>query len=162
MTAFYTRQINFFGARLLHKTNVRWLGTYIRDQIPLLENDKRPFAIVINMNEAAGSGEHGLALYFLKGLAKIRCLIRLAYILIITYSINLSFMFVAVAFRPWTPRSAGIMHCYFIIWDHAVIHLIIASSIFKKSLLTPQLPANCLTITFSTISCTLYRTKLNI
>ena len=63
MTALYTGQINCLGARLLHGTDVRWLSTYARDQIPPLEHERRPFALVINTDVAAGPGEHWLAFY---------------------------------------------------------------------------------------------------
>ena len=63
MAALYTNQINFLGSQLLHDTKVRWLGTYARDQIPFLKNEKRPFALVVNTDVAAGPGEHWLALY---------------------------------------------------------------------------------------------------
>ena len=71
MTALYTGQINFLGARLLHGTDVRWLGTYARDQIPPLEHERRPFALVINTDVAAGPGEHWLAVYAHRGSTKI-------------------------------------------------------------------------------------------
>ena len=63
MAALYTNQINFLGYQLLYDTKVRWLGTYARDQIPSLMNEKRPFALVVNTDVAAGPGEHWLALY---------------------------------------------------------------------------------------------------
>ena len=62
MAAFYTKQINFLGGRLLHDTSVRWLGTYARDQIPQLKHEKRPYALVINTDKASKPGEHWLAL----------------------------------------------------------------------------------------------------
>ena len=71
MTALYTGQINFFVARLLHGTDVRWLGTYAREQIPPLEHERRPFALVINTDVAAGPGEHWLAFYAHRGSTKI-------------------------------------------------------------------------------------------
>ena len=71
MTALITGQINFLGARLLHGTDVQWLGTYARYQIPLLEHDRRLFALVIKSDEAAGPGKHWLALYAPHGLPKI-------------------------------------------------------------------------------------------
>ena len=71
MAALYTNQINFFGSQLLHDTNVRWLCTYARDQIPFLKNEKRPFALVVNTDVAAGPGEHWLALYAPRDLLKI-------------------------------------------------------------------------------------------
>ena len=94
MTALYTSQINFLGARLLH-------GTYARDQIPSLEHERLPFALVINTDVAAGPGEHWLAFYAAH--PRLKCLIRLAYLLIFTYLINLSFIILAVAFRHSTP-----------------------------------------------------------
>ena len=63
MAALYTEQINFLGGRLLHDTNVRWLGTYARDQIPQLKHERQPYALVINTDEASKPGEHWLALY---------------------------------------------------------------------------------------------------
>ena len=63
MAALYTNQINFLGSQLLHDTKVRWLGTYARDQIPSFKNEKRPFALVVNTDVAAGPGEHWLAFY---------------------------------------------------------------------------------------------------
>ena len=63
MAALDTNQINFLGSQLLHDTKVRWLGTYARDQIPSFKNEKRPFALVVNIHVAAGPGEHWLALY---------------------------------------------------------------------------------------------------
>ena len=63
MAALYTNQINFLGSQLLYDTKVRWLGTYTRDQIPSLKNIKRPFALLVNTDVAAGPGEHWLALY---------------------------------------------------------------------------------------------------
>jgi hypothetical protein len=63
MTALYTGQINFLGARILHGTEVRWLGTFARDMLPDLEHQRRPFALVLNTDEAAENGEHWLALF---------------------------------------------------------------------------------------------------
>jgi hypothetical protein len=63
MTALYTGQINYLGARLLHGTDVRWLGVFARDRIPDLKHQRRPFALVINTDVAAGDGEHWLALF---------------------------------------------------------------------------------------------------
>ena len=54
--------MNFLGSQLLHDTKVRWLGTYARDQIPSVKNEKRPFALVVNTDVAAVPGEHWLAL----------------------------------------------------------------------------------------------------
>ena len=71
MTALYTEKINFLGARLLHGTDVRWLGTYARDQIPPLEHERRPFALVINTDVDAGPGKHWLAHYAFGGSSKI-------------------------------------------------------------------------------------------
>ena len=63
MAAIYTNKINFLCSQLLYDTKVRWLGPYARDQIPSLKNDKRPFALEVNTDVAAGPGEHWLALY---------------------------------------------------------------------------------------------------
>ena len=63
MTALYTGQINYLGARLLHGTDVRWLGAFARDRIPELKHERRPFALVINTDVAADDGEHWLALF---------------------------------------------------------------------------------------------------
>jgi hypothetical protein len=71
MAALHTGQINFLGARLLHGTEVRWLGTFARDEIPALEHERRPFALVINTDAAADPGEHWLALYGGRGSRKI-------------------------------------------------------------------------------------------
>ena len=71
MTALYTGQINFLGSQLLHGTDVRWLGTYARDQIPPLEHERQPFALVINMDVAAGPGKHWFAFYAHRGSTKI-------------------------------------------------------------------------------------------
>lgn len=71
MAALYPGQINYLGSRLLHGTEVRWLGTFPRDQIPALEHEKRPFALVVNTDTAAGPGEHWLALYAPRGTSKI-------------------------------------------------------------------------------------------
>lgn len=71
MTALFTGQINFLGARLLHGTEVRWLGAFARDQIPDLKHERRPFALVINTDVAAEDGKHWLALYAPRGTSKI-------------------------------------------------------------------------------------------
>jgi hypothetical protein len=71
MTALYTGQINFLGARLLHDTEVRWLGAFARDQIPPLKHVRRPFALIINTDIAAEPGKHWLALYAPRGSTKI-------------------------------------------------------------------------------------------
>ena len=71
MTALYTGQINFYGTRLLHCTDVRLLGTIARDQIPPLKHERRPFALVINTDEATGPGEQWLAFYAPRGSTKI-------------------------------------------------------------------------------------------
>ena len=63
MAALYTNQINFLGYQVLNDMKVRWLGTYALDQISSLNNEKRPFAVVVNTDVAAGFGEHWLALY---------------------------------------------------------------------------------------------------
>ena len=63
MAALYINQINFLVSQLLYDTKVRWFGTYAWDQIPSLKNKKRPFALVVNTDGAAGPGEHWLALY---------------------------------------------------------------------------------------------------
>lgn len=70
MAALYTGQINYLGARLLHGTEVRWLGAFARDQIPALEHVRRPFALVINTDNAAEPGEHWLALFAARGSSK--------------------------------------------------------------------------------------------
>ena len=67
MTVLYTGQFNFLGARLLHGADVRWIGTYARDQIPSFEHERRPFALVIDSDIAAGPDEHWLALYAPRG-----------------------------------------------------------------------------------------------
>ena len=71
MTALYTGQINYLGSRLLHDTDVRWLGAFARDQIPDLKYQKRPFALVINTDVAVGPGQHWLALYGPRGSSKL-------------------------------------------------------------------------------------------
>ena len=71
MAALYTGQINYLGSRILHGTDVRWLGTFARDQIPSLQHEKRPFALVVNTDVAAEPGEHWLALYAPRGSKKI-------------------------------------------------------------------------------------------
>ena len=71
MTALYTGQINYLGSRLLHGTDVRWLGAFARDQIPDLKHQRRPFALVINTDVAAEDGEHWLALYGPRGSSKL-------------------------------------------------------------------------------------------
>jgi hypothetical protein len=71
MAALYTGQINFLGARLLHGTDVRWLGAFARDQIPALEHERRPYALVVNTDIAAESGQHWLAFYGARGSTKI-------------------------------------------------------------------------------------------
>ena len=71
MAALYTGQINYLGSRILHGTDVRWLGTFARDQIPPLEHEKRPYALVVNTDVAAEPGEHWLALYAPRGSNKI-------------------------------------------------------------------------------------------
>ena len=64
-------QINFLGARVLHGTDVRWLGTYAGDQIPPLEHERRPIAPVINSDVPAGPFEHCLVLDEPRGSSKI-------------------------------------------------------------------------------------------
>ena len=71
MAALYTGQINYLGARLLHATDVRWLGAFARDEIPELRHQRRPFTLVINTDVAAEDGEHWLALYAPRGSSKI-------------------------------------------------------------------------------------------
>ena len=63
MIALYTGQINYLGAKLLHGTDVRWLGAFARDQIPELKHERRPFALIINTDVAADKGKHWLALF---------------------------------------------------------------------------------------------------
>ena len=63
MAALYKNQINFLGSQILHDTQVRWLGTYARNQIPSLKNEKPPFAPVVNTDVAAGPDEQWLARY---------------------------------------------------------------------------------------------------
>ena len=71
MAALYTGQINNLGARLLHGTDVQWLGAFARDEIQELKHQRRPFALVVNTHEAARKGEHWLALYAARGSSKI-------------------------------------------------------------------------------------------
>ena len=71
MAALYTGQINYLGSRLLHGTEIRWLGTFARDQMPQLEHETRPFALVVNTDVAAEPGEHWLAVYAPRGTGKI-------------------------------------------------------------------------------------------
>ena len=71
MAALFTGQINYLRSRILHDTGTRWLGTFARDQIPPLEHEKRPFALVVNSDVAAEMGEHWLALYSPGGTTKI-------------------------------------------------------------------------------------------
>ena len=63
MAALYTNHIKFCCSQLLHDRKVRWLGTYVRDQITLFKNEKRLFALVINTYVAAKPGQHWLAFY---------------------------------------------------------------------------------------------------
>lgn len=63
MSKLYTSQINYAGARILHGTNVRWLGTFARDEIPDLQHEQRPCALVFNTDMSSGPGEHWLALF---------------------------------------------------------------------------------------------------
>ena len=78
MAALYTGQNNYLGARLLHGTDVRWLGAFARDEIPELKHQRRPFALVINKDEAAEDGQHWLALYAPRDHKRLRYLTRLA------------------------------------------------------------------------------------
>ena len=71
MAALFTGQINYLGSRILHGTEVRWLGTFARDQIPPLEHEKRPFALVVNTDVAAEPGEHWLSVYAPRSTGKI-------------------------------------------------------------------------------------------
>ena len=63
MSKLYTSQINYAGARLLHGTTVRWLGTFARDKIPDIQHEKRPWALVFNTDKSSEPGEHWLALF---------------------------------------------------------------------------------------------------
>ena len=45
MTTLYTKQINIFGAQLLHGTNERWLSTYGKNKIYPLEHERRQVKI---------------------------------------------------------------------------------------------------------------------
>ena len=112
MAALYTNQINFLGSQLLHDTKVRWLGTYARDQIPSLKNEKRPFVLLVKTDVAAGPGEHWLALYAPRDSLKIEMFDSLAYPLISTPLIHLSLIFLAVAFNHLVASFADIMHFY--------------------------------------------------
>ena len=89
MATLYTNQIIFLWSQLLHDTKVRWLGTNARDQIPSLKNEKRPFALVVNTDVAAGPGEHWLVLYAPRDSFKIEMFDFLAYPLISTPIIHL-------------------------------------------------------------------------
>ena len=71
MAALYTNQINFLGSQILHDTKVRWLGTYAQNQIPSNKNEKWPFALVVNADVTAGTGEHWLAFYAFRNSFKI-------------------------------------------------------------------------------------------
>ena len=70
MAALYTGQINYLASRILHGSDVRWLGTFARDQIPPLEHEKRPFTLVVNTDKAEGPGEHWLAIFGPRGSRK--------------------------------------------------------------------------------------------
>lgn len=63
MSALNTGQLNCLGGRLLRGTRVRWLGTFARDQLPNLDNEKRPFALILNTDPAEQEGTHWLALF---------------------------------------------------------------------------------------------------
>ena len=112
MTALYTGQINFLGARLLHGTDVRWLGTYARDQILPLEHERRPFALVINTDEAAGPGEHWLAFYAHRGLTKIEMFDSFG-LPPNFYSLDQSLIYFSTrSIQTLNTKVCGHMHCY--------------------------------------------------
>ena len=144
MAALYTGQINYLGSRILHGTDVRWLGTFAREQIPSLQHEKRPFALVVNTDVAAEPGEHWLALYAPRGSKRLSSLTHLAYPQISTPLTNPSFIILTVAFRTIAPRFAGTMLFSSSILDLAVIHSITPLSYSTVILPTPLLPAKCL------------------
>ena len=45
------------------RTSVRWLGVFPRDQLPDLERELRPFALVLNTDPHDKPGQHWLALF---------------------------------------------------------------------------------------------------
>ena len=99
MTALYTGQINFYGARLLHGTDVWWLGTSARDQISPLKHERRPFALIINTDKAAGPGENWLAFYARRSSDKIEMFDLIGLPADFTHSINHLFIVWPVAYR---------------------------------------------------------------
>ena len=129
MAALYTNQINCLGSQLLHDTKVQWLGTYARDQIPSLKNEKRPFALVVNTDVAAGPREHWLALYTPRYSLKIEMFDSFGLPTNIYSFDHLSFIFLAVAFNHFLARFADTRHFYLSILGLKIIHLIIQSII---------------------------------
>ena len=123
------KSTHFFGSQLFHDTNVRWLGTYARDQIRSLKNEKRPFALVVKNNVAAGPGEHWLVLYAPRDSFKIEMFDPFGLIPNI-YSFDPSLIhFSSRSIHHLVARFADIMPFYLSILGLEIINLIIQSII---------------------------------
>ena len=44
-------------------SSVRWLGVFARDELPNLNKERRPFALVLNTDPSSKPGQHWLALF---------------------------------------------------------------------------------------------------
>ena len=47
-------------------SSVQWLGVFARDELPNLNQERRPFALVLNTESRSKPGQHRLALFGLK------------------------------------------------------------------------------------------------
>ena len=76
MSGLYTGEIECLARRMLceqpnvgfvqskiYKSRVNWLGVYARDELPILTNMQRPFALVFNTDPHNKPGKHWLAIY---------------------------------------------------------------------------------------------------
>ena len=78
-------------------SSVRWLGVFARDELPDVNKERRPFALVLNTDSRSKPGQHWLALFGPKK-GPLKFLIHSAYILLATayhtfYLLTLSFSF---------------------------------------------------------------------
>ena len=69
MTGLYTNEIECLASRLLSKDTPReisrlgqnstcWIGVYARDELPDLQHNERPFALVVNTHPKDKPGQH--------------------------------------------------------------------------------------------------------
>ena len=63
MRALHAGEIDCFARRLFLSRVAQWLGVYARDELPDLNHQHRPFALVLNTDPHDKPGQHWLAMY---------------------------------------------------------------------------------------------------